>query len=357
MSFFDTILINTICILFPLLIYIVFIAHKNNNHLKYEECFFELVLLTSLFLIVKLTGNKYNNYSIVLINIPLLFSYIKGKKFFSGLLSSILIFYFYKILNYNIFIIIIEYIAYYVLYIINKKKIINNSRYTIMFFSLIKSFFFSFYMFYTSDYNKFIAIFNSIFISMTAFYVCSNMYYFLLQKAEDTIDLNNSLKELQKEKTLRNSLFKLTHEIKNPIAVCKGYLDMIDLKNYESSKKYINIITNEINRTLVIMDDFLDVTKVKVTKNIMDINYLLEDTINSMNSLFKNKSVTTIYKIDDEEVFINGDYNRLKQVLVNILKNCVESKVEGKKLTISIKTKIDINYYIISIKDNSICMD
>ena len=34
--------------------------------------------------------------------------------------------------------------------------------------------------------------------------------------------------KIQKEKDLKIALFKLTHEIKNPLTVCKGYLDMMD---------------------------------------------------------------------------------------------------------------------------------
>lgn len=56
--------------------------------------------------------------------------------------------------------------------------------------------------------------FNNIFVAILVFYVCSILCYKLLSKSEDVINLNNSLKELEKEKTLRNSLFKLTHEIK-----------------------------------------------------------------------------------------------------------------------------------------------
>ena len=62
---------------------------------------------------------------------------------------------------------------------------------------------------------------------------------------------------------------------------------MLDLDDKKTSKKYIDTVKKEIERTLVIMDDFLDYTKIKVTKNIMDVNYLVEDTIDSMNSFDK----------------------------------------------------------------------
>ena len=44
------------------------------------------------------------------------------------------------------------------------------------------------------------------------------------------------VKEYPQIKEFRNSLFEVTHEIKNPIAVCKGYIDMLDTNN----KKQVN---------------------------------------------------------------------------------------------------------------------
>ena len=50
----------------------------------------------------------------------------------------------------------------------------------------------------------------------------------LIDYADKITSLFIEYKELEKEKKLKDSLFKITHEIKNPIAVCKGYLDMLN---------------------------------------------------------------------------------------------------------------------------------
>ena len=91
MSFFDTILLNTICIMFPLLVYLIYLAYLNNSNenLKFESTLFEIALVTSLFFTIKLTGNRYNNYTIILLNIPILFSYLRGKTTFALILSFI----------------------------------------------------------------------------------------------------------------------------------------------------------------------------------------------------------------------------------------------------------------------------
>ena len=67
----------------------------------------------------------------------------------------------------------------------------------------------------------------------------------MLKEATNIMSLHSNLKEFEKEKSIRLSLFKITHEIKNPIAVVKGYLDMFDSKNLEKSEKYVGIMKND----------------------------------------------------------------------------------------------------------------
>lgn len=170
------------------------------------------------------------------------------------------------------------------------------------------------------------------------------------------MDLNSTIKELEKEKMLRASLFKITHEIKNPIAVCKGYLDMLDLNNEEKTRKYIPIVKQEIARTLTLMDDYLDYTKIKVEKEEIDLYLLLEDTCASLESLFKQHKIKTNFKIPDEELYMNLDYNRMKQVLVNLFKNALEAKNEEKDMTIWLSVKKNKDNVIITVKDNGMGM-
>lgn len=357
MNFFNTILLTVVCIMFPLLIYLIYLTYLNtkNKNLKYEEIIFELALITSLFLPIELTKGRHTNYSIILLNIPIVFAYLRGKKSLGVVLSILLGIYYVVSLNYSLEMVVLEYLCYYLFFLIQSNK--NTTALTsISWFSIIKTFFFSFFIYYFNPTLTFADTFNNIFVAVLVFYVCSNISYKLISRSEEVINLNNSLKELEKEKTLRNSLFKLTHEIKNPIAVCKGYLSMLDLSNRRTSERYIEIIKGEVERTLVIMDDFLDYTKIKVDKNIMDINYLLEDTINSMSSLLKNKNIITNFKIEGDEVFINGDYNRLKQVFVNVIKNSIESKKDRGLLKLTIIAKEEGKNYKITVKDNGVGM-
>ena len=107
------------------------------------------------------------------------------------------------------------------------------------------------------------------------------------------------------------------------------------------------------------MDDFLDYTKIQVEKDITDLYLLLEDTYKIVKPLFKKNQIKLTLNIDDDDdVYMNLDYNRLKQVLVNLLKNSIEAKDNHKKNNyVSIDTIRKNDEIIIRIKDNGIGMN
>lgn len=356
MRFFDGFLINTILLLFPLFIYLVYVAYqKSINKESMNHCF-ELALFLSLFLMSRFGYFKDDLYISILINIPLLFAYLKGRKVVALLISLILMIYSIIIFEYNPYIVIFEYCTYFILYIISRRKNITSS-YIINSFTVIKSFILSFLTFsFIAPTSSLLTNLVNVTVSITIFYIAAICYYKLIQKIEDMVTLGNTIKELEKEKTIRNSLFKITHEIKNPIAVCKGYLDMVDLSNKKKIDKYIPIIKSEINRTLSLMDDYLDYSRIKIEKDIIDIIMLVEDTARSMGVLLKDKNIKTDFSITDDEVYMMADYNRLKQVLVNIIKNSMEAKLENRDLVISLKTEVSKNNIKIIISDNGVGM-
>ena len=68
---------------------------------------------------------------------------------------------------------------------------------------------------------------------------------------------------------------------------------MLAEDNYKKYKEYIPIISSEINRTLLLMDDFLDYTKVKINKEDVDLILLLEEISLELKPLFKKNNIKT----------------------------------------------------------------
>ncbi len=357
MSYLEIILNNCIYLLCPISLYLIYITYRKNIQQEENTLAFEIALTSSLYFILRYGLPLHHNYPTMLFDVPLLLAFSKKKTELSVFISVVLIYYQTLFLHIVPGLLIIEYIIYFIGYLCltkSKFSLVN----LIHGFIIINSFFLTIKVFWfiAPNRNYYDNITYLVFLILVI-YVASFIILYFLNKGEKIVDFNNSLYAIEKEKELRASLFKVTHEIKNPIAVCKGYLDMLDPNDQKKCIKYIPIIKGEINRTLVLMDDFLDYTKIKIEKEELDLVMLLEELDSALKPLFHERKIATNYNIPYEELYMEADYNRLKQVLINIFKNAVEAKDGSKEKSMIEVVVKDLGKDVsIKIKDNGIGM-
>ena len=155
------------------------------------------------------------------------------------------------------------------------------------------------------------------------------------------------------KKDMDNRLFhQFIHEVKNPLTICNGYLQMIPNSNKVVKEKYYEIIRNEMNKTLTIIKNYSASNKLNLEK--IECNEFLEEIITSLNSLFKNHH-SKIILLKKNKVYILGDKLKLKQVLINILKNAYEAKTKDNLLVV-VKIKVYYHKIDIILTDNGIGM-
>lgn len=343
MSFIEIFILNIIYILFPLCLYLFYFAYSKTFEKKTNTIILDFCLLSMFYLLTRFSILQDVRISIIILNVPLLIGYL-NKRVLSIFMLSILISYNYMLYDYNLIFIIIEYIIYYLLYLllINIKE--NKNLFVYIFIGLN-------IIFAIVNINNYINVTEIIFI-FTSYILFNVISIYVIKKGKEIIKLEITLNELKKEKQIHTSLFKITHEIKNPIAVCKGYLDMFDINNIEHSRKYIPIIRSEIERTLLLLQDFLDCNHLKINKDILDINLLLEDVEEECKPLIKEYKINYISCIDENELYIEGDYERLKQVLINVIKNSIEASKMDKDSYIKVDTIIHKDKIDIIVEDN-----
>ena len=285
-------------------------------------------------------------------NIPILICYFKKKSILGILLSVAVIVFSYLKYDINILIVTMKYLGYFVTYfLLYKRKEFNYLFLKIS--AIIQGFFLSFEYFMVS-YNG-IDKLMEVFIYILIIYGLTFFSLYLFKLADNISKMYLTVRNINKDNKIKDSLFKLTHEIKNPIAVCKGYLDMIDLDDVVKSKRYINIIKGEIDRSLNVIADFTEYSKIKISKEEFDMVMLLDEVYDSFKLLTSDKKINFNYKDSYDEIYLFGDYERLKQVLVNIIKNSIESiKDNG---IIEMNVLLDNKKVIVTISDNGMGMD
>ncbi len=312
MNFIDIFLLNLVLVSVPLLIYMVYIITNQNIQPKEKNLFLSLTFMLSYYLITHYGEVLQSDFTSFFTGIIIFFLIYKEMYITSSFLM------FLNLLAYHHSFLWISYALIMILVIIKMYRGFND-----------KTFLFLCAFFYISSFTIW-GIMNDIssleiFFILMMFITSCYIVYLFYQKGIEALKTHLKYQELQKEKQIRLSLFKITHEIKNPIAVIKAYLDMYDTNNLNHSKKYIPIIKGEIDRLLVLLQDFLLVNKNNMNLDIMDLNILIEDVKDNVASLMESNEVNFEIDTIDDELFINGDYNRLCQVLINILKNSVEA--------------------------------
>ncbi|XRG77871.1 HAMP domain-containing sensor histidine kinase [Rossellomorea sp. GAMAL-10_SWC] len=185
------------------------------------------------------------------------------------------------------------------------------------------------------------------------------LLFVFLQTETKVIALEANHKEIQQAKQL-NSIGQLAatiaHEIRNPITVVKGFAQLFQkTKTMNPEEKYyVDTMLKELEYAQIIINDYLSLAKpqtetlqvVEVNKEILNVTDLLASMANSQSIGFHLNLNQILYtKINPIE---------FKQVLVNLMKNAIESMHDAGFITINLLQENE--YALIEIIDTGIGM-
>lgn len=347
MNLFQIVFLYVVLLTFPILVYLIYLTTNKNINNKTKKIYLALALITSFFMTYNFGIDYPKIIPILVLNSLVIFSFLEDKYILANIFSIAIILIYKNDFNY-ISILLLVYIIMNIIYLIKKHKNFSNTIF-VQLFIIVNSLI---YYYWIYRYNN--VYFNSskLLLIITSYFFIVNIICLMYETGKNILQTHLTFKELQQEKQIRLSLFKITHEIKNPIAVCKGYLDMINVNDTKQVERYVPIIKSEIERLLSLLQDFLLINKNNMDLDIMDFNMLVEDTVDKLKPLLKENNILLDLDILDDEIFINGDYNRLSQMLINIIKNSIEAISKDKNGRISISTKLKKDNYFIVVEDN-----
>ncbi|MDD3341713.1 MAG: HAMP domain-containing sensor histidine kinase [Bacilli bacterium] len=353
MNFFEISALGLILILFPLYVYLFYLFYNVDIGKKDNDILLDMALFSSFYLAFRYIPIFNENGPIFMFNIVILLAYIKKRNITALLLSLCSIVYYYGTFQFSIPLLLMEYTILFLLAILYDREVLKNKMFNFLFVA-IQLFFIFYYLYFSNVYHIDIpmqCLLKSLSEGFIFLLTCQGSK-FLFESGESIIRYHHNVKDLKEEKKVRDSLFKITHEIKNPIAVCKGYLDMLNTDNVEQSQKYIPIIRKEIASTLLLLEDFLYMNKIKIQKEEMDIGLLLEDVEGHFKLLLHEKKIASKFDKIEDEVYIIGDYNRLMQVLINMVKNSMEALEGIENGLVKMCAKIENENIKLIIEDN-----
>lgn len=339
MNIIENLVLSASLSTFPILIYEYFSLYRDNIKKEKSNILLSICLFISLFLTMSYRYNINIEYQLISLLLPLIISYLYNKRKESFIISIILLEYLVNKLDFNLIITTTFFSLLFIIYnyysTTNKKSnyFINISILLVILMYILNSF-------------NYITIITS----TTIYIIIINLINSALKEAKSIMNMHMTLKEFEHEKNIKINLFKITHEIKNPLTVIKGYLDMFDPKDEVKSKRYVKILKTEVDRSINLLNDFNEFTKIKLNISKFRIGDLIDDIKSALVPVFNAYEVNYYFETE-EDTLVNLDYNRMKQVIINIIKNAVESSPPYKG-QVSTTVFTDKDYLYIFVRDN-----
>ncbi|MFB5191261.1 PAS domain-containing protein [Alicyclobacillus fastidiosus] len=128
----------------------------------------------------------------------------------------------------------------------------------------------------------------------------------------------------------------IAHEIRNPLTVLKGFVQILSCKAQGKDKQYFGLMKSELSRIEAIVSELLFLAKPQCTTfQRQDIRVILDEVLTLLGSEATMNCISISALLDSDLPLINCEANQLKQVFINIIKNAIEAMPDGGQISIS----------------------
>ena len=155
----------------------------------------------------------------------------------------------------------------------------------------------------------------------------------------------HNITALRKLERMRSEFVaNVSHELKTPIASVKGFAETLlagALDDKETARSFLQIIYDESERLNRLIGDILDLSKIE-SKRIplhfspVELDSFMERTVQMLQEEARRKRVELVLRVQ-EELYVEADEDRLRQIINNLVQNGINYTQEGGKVTISVE--------------------
>ena len=156
--------------------------------------------------------------------------------------------------------------------------------------------------------------------------------------------LNYAKNELEHTDELRRDLLaNVSHDLKTPLTMIKGYAEMIRDLNYNNEEKRnanLNVIIEETERLNILVEDILTLSKIQANKDTLNKEEF--DLVLLINNIIKRYSIYKetegyIFEVNTpNEVIVKADKKKIEQVIYNLINNAINYTGDDNKIIINV---------------------
>lgn len=163
------------------------------------------------------------------------------------------------------------------------------------------------------------------------------------------VSFNYMADSLQNLEEMRKSFIaNISHELRSPMTSINGFITgVIDgTIPQEKTHYYLGIVSGEIKRLIRLINDLLDLARLEsgefsVRIGVFDVNELIRERVIKLEERINQKSINMDVVLTGSRMKVEGDRDRIDQVITNLLDNAIKFTPEGKIIKISTEIKED----------------
>lgn len=196
-----------------------------------------------------------------------------------------------------------------------------------------------------------------IFFTVLTFTMLFHVYLreFLFENAEIRVQMQKS----EKLNMVSELAASVAHEVRNPLTVVRGFIQLIENSENGTNREYMKLVLTELDRAENIISDYLNLARPQIEENkIINMTEQLNEVTTLMSSYASLQGAFLQVNVNSM-MFTIGDRAKLKQAIINILKNGVEAIKDTKgyiKIEANLEKVRDREFIRIVVKDNGVGM-
>ncbi len=172
--------------------------------------------------------------------------------------------------------------------------------------------------------------------------------------------LQSELNAAKLFKVNRNEfLGNVAHELRTPIFAIQLSLETLAdgaINDTDVNMNFINKAIKQSNRLKELVDDLINISKLEtgmtLNKSCFPINSLISETVLELSGIINNMKIKLSYINETNDTIVFADYEKIKQVLINLIDNSSKYTPAGGSITI--RTKAGNKCILVMVEDTGI---
>lgn len=178
---------------------------------------------------------------------------------------------------------------------------------------------------------------------------------YLTEYLNENALLRTEMQKSEKLNIVSELAASVAHEVRNPLTVVRGFIQLLESTEDVKNKDYMRLVLAELDRAEQIISDYLNLARPQIEKkeHICLSAQLIEMTT-LMSSFAAMQGVYLQVEIS-ESLYTIGDKTKLKQAIMNVVKNGIEA-IQGNKGYLKVTAMQKDETIVIRVKDSGVGM-